>query len=427
MNYKKTIFFLIFFGSFFGKIIAQQTRKDSLLQQLHSLKKQEIALREKIGEIELDTLHKYLIQYGLPNVKPQETVVNHRIISLSYNEKHKQANWVAHIISPEITRPGFARTNDFRKDPKLKTETAGEKDYFLKSLQDDGSYTYKNFGYDRGHLAPSADFRWNKKAMSQSYYYSNISPQLPDFNRGVWASLESFIREYVQEHEQKVYVVTGPVLTDNLPVIERSRHKVSIPEFFFKVVLNTEGDTARGIGFILPHSDDEYPPISYATTIDEVEKLTGIDFFPALPDSLEEKVERTLNIKHWQTQSRKRNVAPISRRKLPKNAYNTVQARSHFDSKEKICGTVVEIHKTRSGNYFLNFDQDFPEQLFWCTIWKDNLVNFSYNPVNYLINKKICVKGNIKKKYGKPSMNLYNEKAITLYEDEMLKNPPKKM
>ena len=257
--------------------------------------------------------------------------------------------------------------------------------------------------------------------MSESYYYSNMSPQLPEFNREIWAELESMIREYVQEKNVHIFVVTGPIFSDNPKKIERSINNLSIPEAFFKVVIDIEGDSSAGIGFIMPHEECEYPVMSYAVTIDDVEKRTGIDFFSSLPNDLENKLESDNNYKHWQTGKRKVNVNPIHRNNLPKNCVNTVQARSYYDSKVKVCGTVVRVHENKDGHYFINLDKDFPEQLFWCTIWKSNIVNFSYNPQEYLLNKKICVKGIIKKKYGKPSMSIYNEKDVTLFEDEMKK------
>ncbi len=421
----KTIFLISFI--FFSVNISfgqdYQNKINELEKKINICKQKQDSLNNILKDIELSILHDKLEKYGLPKFSGDVEIINHPALILSYNEKHEQANWVAHIISKRITGKGFSRTNDFRPDPLVKTGSAVEKDYFLKYFNsDDSTYTYDGFGYDRGHLAPSADFRWNEHAMSQSYFYSNMSPQLPDFNRGIWAKTESFLREYVAENNHDIFVVTGGVLNDNLPKVERSINKVSIPKYFYKVAADLEGDTLEGIAFIIPNEGSDYPVISFAVPIDSVEKVTGIDFFASLPDSIQNKFEATIDIKHWQTKNRKNNHKPISRNKLPKGAVNTVMARSYYDNKAKVCGTVVEVHETRSGNLFLNFDQDFPEQLFWCTLWKDNIVNFSYNPEEYLLNKKICVRGTVKKKYGKPSMSIYNEKQITLYKDEMKKH-----
>lgn len=415
------VFFLTILSfSLFGQDYQQEIKR--LENEISKLEAKKDSLDSKVKNIKLSVLHEKLEKYGLPKYAGDVEIVNHPALILSYNEQHEQPNWVAHIISKEIVGKGFSRTNDFRPDPLVKTGSTEEKDFFLKTLNPDSSYSYDGFGYDRGHLAPSADFRWNKEAMSESYFYSNMSPQLPDFNRGIWAKTESFLREYVAENKHDIYVVTGGILSNDLPKVERSIHKVSIPRKFYKVAADLEGDTPEGIAFIIPNKGSDYPVISFAVPIDSVEKITGIDFFASLPDSVQDKFEKTTDIHYWQTKNRKNNRKPINRRKLPKGAINTVMARSYYDNRAKVCGTVVEVHETRSGNYFLNFDQDFPEQLFWCTIWKDNIVNFSYSPEKFLLNKKICVSGTVKKKYGKPSMSIYNGKQITLYENEMKKS-----
>lgn len=420
MKLKKLI--VIFFMLFCSTLIYgqnEQLKIDSLIKIKIKFENEIQQLDGKISENQLKLIQIDLVKYGLPAFSEPDKIIHHLAFSLSYNEQHEQADWVAHIISPNVKNRSFSRTNDFREDPTVKTGSSTEKDFFIKSLKPDSTYEYDGFGYDRGHLAPSADFRWSQQAMSESYYYSNMSPQLPEFNREIWANLESFIREYVGESNEKVYVVTGGILNNNLKKIERGVNKVSIPEKFYKVVLDYVGDSISAIGFIIPNKQTDYPVISYAVTVDEVEKQSGIDFFPALDDEIENKLESAYNINHWQTEKRKRNLAPVNRNKLPEDAINTVMARSYYDQNAKVCGTVVEVHETKNGDFFMNFDQDFPEQLFWCTIWKSNIVNFSYNPQEYLINKKICVEGTVKQKYGKPSMSIYNEKDITLYEDEM--------
>ncbi len=420
MKLKKlsVIFFMLFCSTLiYGQ--NEQLKIDSLIKIKIKFENEIQQLDGKISENQLKLIQIDLVKYGLPAFSEPDKIIHHLAFSLSYNEQHEQADWVAHIISPNVKNRSFSRTNDFREDPTVKTGSSTEKDFFIKSLKPDSTYEYDGFGYDRGHLAPSADFRWSQQAMSESYYYSNMSPQLPEFNREIWANLESFIREYVGESNEKVYVVTGGILNNNLKKIERGVNKVSIPEKFYKVVLDYVGDSISAIGFIIPNKQTDYPVISYAVTVDEVEKQSGIDFFPALDDEIENKLESAYNINHWQTEKRKRNLAPVNRNKLPEDAINTVMARSYYDQNAKVCGTVVEVHETKNGDFFMNFDQDFPEQLFWCTIWKSNIVNFSYNPQEYLINKKICVEGTVKQKYGKPSMSIYNENDITLYEDEM--------
>lgn len=361
------------------------------------------SLLKKNEDLKLKRIQKNIQKYGLPELSENNIVVNHSAMSLCYDEEHEQAKWVVHIITPDIASGKHGRTNDFRVDPKVKTQTAIKEDYWES-------------GYDRGHLAPSADFKWSKKAISESYYYSNMSPQRPEMNREIWAELESAIREYVIEKKQKVYVVTGGILKKGLQKIGK-KNKISIPEKFFKIVIDIEGDTVSGIGFVVPNEMCEYPVMSYAVSIDSVEKITGINFFASLPDSLEEKIESDFEIKNWLNSERKKNILPIHRNKLPKGCCNTVQARSHYDEKSTVCGTVVSVNTSNAGNTFINFDQDFPHQIFWCTIWKSNIVNFSYDIKKTLINKKICVKGIIKEKYGNPSISLRHEKSIIFMDN----------
>ena len=382
------------------KINSYQKKIDSTQQTLNQL----IA---NLKELKLVKVQKDIQKYGIPKLEDGDTVINHTAMSLCYSEKHEQSKWVVHIITPDIIYGGYGRTNDFREDSLVKTGTPVTKDYWYS-------------GFDRGHLAPSSDFRWNLKALSESYFYSNMSPQRPEFNREIWAELESAVRSYVYEKKEQVIVVTGGILKDGLPKMGKV-NKISIPEKFYKVVIDIEGDTTAGIGFIIPNEECDDPVMSYAVSIDEVEKQTGIDFFSSLPDSLENKLEASFDYKLWQTGHKKGNVLPIHRRKLPKNSYNTVQARSHYDEKGKVCGTVVSIHKSKKGNIFMNLDQKFPNQIFWCTIWKSNSFNFSYDVEKVLMYKKICVKGVIKEKYGNPSMSLQHEKQISFYKDEMKK------
>ena len=112
----------------------------------------------------------------------------------------------------------IAWKNNFRKDELVTSGTASKADYWYS-------------GYDRGHLAPSADFRWSKTALSESYFYSNMAPQLPELNREKWAELENAIREYVIENKIQVYVVTGGILNDSLPRMQNKgrENEVSIP------------------------------------------------------------------------------------------------------------------------------------------------------------------------------------------------------
>ena len=155
---------------------------------------------------------------------------------------------------------------------------------------------YKGSGYDRGHLAPAASMAWSKEAMSESFFLSNMSPQKPGFNRGIWKKLEAKVRDFARQHET-VVVITGPVLEGGL--LEIGPSGLDIPRAYYKVVLDINEPTIEGIAFVLPNESSKKPLGRFAVTIDYVEEITGIDFFEALEDGLEEQIEGSYSIRHW--------------------------------------------------------------------------------------------------------------------------------
>ena len=219
----------------------------------------------------------------LPKILKTDQIIHHSNYTLNYSEQHEQAEWVAYSLTSSQVYGSVGRTNDFRSDPNVKTGSA--------SLPD-----YKGSGYDRGHLAPAGDMKSTYTAMSESFYMSNMSPQVPSFNRGIWKKLESTVRNWAVDY-QKVYIVTGAVLTASYPTI--GINKVSIPEFYYKVVLDYEQPEIKGIGFILPNQKSNKSLQSYAVSIDEVERFTGIDFFHTLPDDIEEQIESDAAVNKW--------------------------------------------------------------------------------------------------------------------------------
>ncbi len=372
------------------------------------------SLEAVLEEVKLKKNQAEIILKCLPKLEENEELIKHVAMCLVYSEKHEQAKWVAHIITPDIAKGRISRTNDFRPDSLIKTGSAVEADYFLKYLQPDNTYKYEGFGYDRGHLAPSADFRWSEKALSESYFYSNMSPQLGDFNREKWAELENMLRTYVFQNGVSLFIVTGPVLSDDLPVIEKGVNKVSIPKMFFKIAVDPVNK--RGIAFLMQNEKLEAPVEVYSKKIDEIEQLTGIDFFPNLDDELENNVESQKNVQDWLPEKQKNDVLPIPQKKLQKNQYNTIFITQFVDTKKKVevCGTVVSVHKSKKGNIFINLDKAFPKQVFTVSIFKKNLINFSYDPEIELKGKKVSFKGFVTEYNGVPSMIIENEKKISI-------------
>ena len=221
----------------------------------------------------------------LPAPVEGEQIIRHTGYTLSYNEDAEQPSYVAYELTrAEVLNTNTERDDDFRADPMVLTGSA--------ELDD-----YRRSGYDRGHMAPAADFRWSEEAMSDTFYLSNMSPQDPSFNRGIWADLEAAVRVMAYENNS-VYVVTGPVLTDG-PYETIGDNKVAVPKQYYKVILDYEEPGIKAIGFILPNEGSSKSLESFATTVDEVEKLTGLDFYPSLPDDQEEIIESDLDLSLW--------------------------------------------------------------------------------------------------------------------------------
>lgn len=212
-------------------------------------------------------------------------VITHSYLTLSYSEKDEQAEWVFYKVSNKNYNKHVKRTNDYREDPFVKTESASPNDY-------------KGSGYDMGHLAPAHAMAHNYKSMSESFYLSNISPQKASFNRGIWKSLESKV-EYWSSFRDSIYVVTGPILDS--PIDQIGANQVNVPRAFYKTLVSFKDGKTNGIAFILPNEKSSKSIYAYATSIDEVEKITNIDFYCNLEKSIQDRVENNSDIKKWIT------------------------------------------------------------------------------------------------------------------------------
>lgn len=380
------------------------------------------ALALSIEDLKLAKIRQDIKNNSLPKLEAGEELVTHLGMLLVYSEKHEQAKWVAHIIPPDVLRGNEGRSNDFRPDTLIKTGSAIEEDYFIKTPKPNeaGKFDYRGFGFDRGHLAPSADFRWSQRALSESFLYSNMSPQRAEFNRDSWAKLEDMMRGYIYRNpKSQLYIITGGVLKDDLPKIPEAKHHVTIPEQYYKIAVDLE--KKRAIAFLMPNKKADYPHESYAKSIDEIEQITGIDFFHKLDDELENALEAQKDVKPFLSLNEQADIAPLNPATLPPNTFNTVQAKLYADENKKITvrGTVVSTKLSSKGNIFLNLDKQFPNQIFSISIFKDKTVNFPYAPQDFLMGKQIEVTGKVSMYNSVPSMTIENEKSIkVLQEDE---------
>ncbi|MEM7231136.1 MAG: DNA/RNA non-specific endonuclease [Planctomycetota bacterium] len=201
--------------------------------------------------------------------------VGHSAYDLGYHESHEQAAWVAYVLEAEELVARAKRRDNFRSDPAVRTGSAELSDY-------------RRSGFDRGHLAPARDMAFSARTMSESFFLSNMSPQVPAFNRGIWSRLERQVRQWAKD-EGSLVVVTGPIFNGRERKI--GPNGVSVPHRFYKVILDYEPPEVKAIGFILLNEGSSRPLSSFAVPVDEVERLTGLDFFAALPDYQEEQLE----------------------------------------------------------------------------------------------------------------------------------------
>ena len=224
------------------------------------------------------------IEIPAPLTDRKEQILRRTGYTASYNSDTRLPNWVAWQLTAEHTSGPHKRGGiDFAEDEDVPEPRATDWDYYRS-------------GYDRGHLCPSADNKWSEAAQRESFLFTNICPQNHSLNAGDWNEMEQQCRRWADELGS-IYIVSGPILY-------KGRHKtigknkVVVPEAFFKVVLRT-GEDPKAIGFIYKNAEGNRPKGDYVNTVDEVERLTGIDFFPSLPDDVEAKVEAAADIADW--------------------------------------------------------------------------------------------------------------------------------
>lgn len=224
-----------------------------------------------------------LVMQTSPKGTPEQILKRTGYVA-SYNKTTLLPNWVAWHLTAERTEGSAKRSGvDFAEDTEVPEPRATDWDYY-------------NSGYDRGHMCPAADNKWSKKAMEESFLFTNMCPQNGNLNRGDWNEMEMACRKWAKKYGD-LYIVCGPILYKGKHKTI-GKNKVVVPEAFFKVVLRT-GDDPQAIGFIYKNTSGNRPKDSYVNTVDEVERITGIDFFPSLPDDVEKNVEATADIANW--------------------------------------------------------------------------------------------------------------------------------
>lgn len=212
-----------------------------------------------------------------------EIILRRKNYIVSYNTKTKMPNWVAWHLTAEHTDGPYRRLGNFHEEMDVPTPRA--------TLED-----YRGSGWSRGHMCPAGDNKWDEDAMYESFSLVNVCPQNASLNSGLWNSIEIDCRRWANQFGD-IYIVCGPLLM-------RQEHEtigvnqVVVPEAFFKVVLCLNGEP-KGMGFVVRNTEGNRKRDLYYNSIDQVERITGIDFFPALPDDIENEVESKLDMELW--------------------------------------------------------------------------------------------------------------------------------
>lgn len=214
----------------------------------------------------------------------ESQTIEHIGYTVSYNQGRRNPNWVAYELTADEVEGEEPRGKDFIPDPDVKGNQA---------VYDD----YRRSGWDKGHLAPAGDMKWSKQAMMESFYLSNISPQNHNLNNGVWRSIEELTRNVAKRYNN-VLVVTGPVFWSEEGKGTIGNNKVVIPDAFYKVLLINDFGY-KGIGFYCENIAGNEKLSTYVRSIDEIEEISGIDFFHRLPDEIEEKMESEYDWDLW--------------------------------------------------------------------------------------------------------------------------------
>lgn len=219
--------------------------------------------------------------HGVP-----ERIIEHIGYTVSFNREHNNPNYVAWELAADEAVGTVPRSNNFAPDPDV------------PAPHQVTTNDYKGCGYDRGHMAPAADMKWSYEAMRECFYMSNICPQNHSLNAGSWQVLEEACRRWAKQ-EGSVYIVCGPVYRGVKHKTIGKEHIITVPEGFFKVVLSLQKGKEKAIGFYYSNNDSRQPMEQTAMSVDDIEEITGMNFFVNVKDDIEDRVEATFSLKEW--------------------------------------------------------------------------------------------------------------------------------
>ena len=215
-----------------------------------------------------------------------DILIEHEGFALLYDTKTLCPRWVAWELTAEETRGKVTRQGvDFKEDESV------PKQYQV------ASWDYNGGQYGRGHMCPAGDMKWSQQAMQDCHYMTNICPQNAELNKTWWEHLERACRGWARQ-DGSVQIVCGPVFSEN-PKHFGKKHRMAVPKGFYKVVLSLKKGREKAIGFYYTNDDAIQPMEDAVRSVDDIERMTGIDFFSSLPDEQEDKLEAMTDLRAW--------------------------------------------------------------------------------------------------------------------------------
>ena len=236
-----------------------------------------------LATLELYAQHVKNVELPAPLKSMKEQILRRKGYTVSYNKDLKIPNWVAWHLTAEHANGTVERFKSYLEDEDVPKPRATNDDY-------------RGSGWSHGHMCPAGDNKWDEQAMRETFLLTNMCPQDRSLNSGLWNRIEMDCRKWAKKYSD-VYIVCGPVLL-NREHETIGDNKVVVPEAFFKVILCLQG-TPKAIGFVIRNNEGKKKRDHYINTVDDVERITGIDFFPSLPDEIENKVEAYANYSDW--------------------------------------------------------------------------------------------------------------------------------
>ena len=221
---------------------------------------------------------------GMPKSSRQLRILENIGFTVGYDEIRENPSWVCYRLF-RITDPvSPKRPSRFSVDDRTQAKVSHE--------------DYTNSGYDRGHMAPNYAIatRYGREAQLETFLMSNIVPQLGNLNRVVWRLLEEKIATDYAMRLEEVWITTGPIYDQHIEKLDAGNE---IPDAFYKIIVDEHNGNLRALAFLIPETASKQPIDTFLTSIDQIEQLTGLDFFTELPDEAEDRFEAWIAKGFW--------------------------------------------------------------------------------------------------------------------------------